>query len=188
LLHTRSQRNFTSGSEAAGTQALDDVSSESVADRLDIGDHDDSDDPMDFNWLSESLIAGAASANLDKDIGNLGDPNDSDSELPSVITVQASSGPLTITIPPLNLATLTPQATQVKKTCIPLQILFDYPANMDVTNLPSEGMNSFWRGGIENLEKEMEAYEILNSSGESSDGIQPDIPSTLVDLDSVYVR
>jgi hypothetical protein len=30
-----------------------------------------------------------------------------------------------------------------------------------------EGMNTFWRGGIENLEKEMEAYEILNSSEEN---------------------
>jgi hypothetical protein len=44
------------------------------------------------------------------------------------------------------------------------------------------GMNSFWRGGIENLEKEMEACEILNSSGDSSDGIQPEIPTTLADF------
>jgi hypothetical protein len=45
---------------------------------------------------------------------------------------------------------------------IPLKILFDYPAG---TELPSEGINSFFRGGIENLEKEMEAYDILLLSG-----------------------
>jgi len=33
-------------------------------------------------------------------------------------------------------------------------------------------MNSFWRGWIKNLEKEMEAYNILNeSTEENSDGI-----------------
>jgi len=96
--------------------------------------------------------------------------------------VQAPSGPLIITIHPLNSATPSSQATQVKKTCIPLEILFDYPNN---TDLPSEGMNSFWRGGIENLEKEMEVYEILNSSEENSDGIQPEIPTMLVDSDVI---
>jgi len=66
---------------------------------------------------------GAASTNADKDVVDDLDEN----ELPLVITVQAPSGPLTITIPPLNLATLSPQATQLKRTCIPLKILFDYP-------------------------------------------------------------
>jgi hypothetical protein len=42
-------------------------------------------------------------------------------------------------------------------------------------------MNTFWRGGIENLEKEMEACEILNLSEENSDGVQPEI-STTVDV------
>ena len=46
-------------------------------------------------------------------------------------------------------------------------------------------MNSFWSGGIENLEKEMETYELLISSDENSDGIQFENPTTLVDLDII---
>ena len=80
-----------------------------------------------------------------------------------------------ITIPPLNSATLSPQATPLKKTCIPLEILFEYPTD---TELPSEGINSFWRGGIENLEREMDAYKI-SAYDEASDGIQPEIPTTV---------
>jgi len=38
-------------------------------------------------------------------------------------------------------------------------------------------MNTFWRGGIQNLEKEMEAYELLNSSEENTDDIDPEIPT-----------
>ena len=72
---------------------------------------------LDFDQLSEHLIAGAASANADKDIS---DDLDETDELPPAVTVQAPNGPLTITIPPLNSATLSPQATQVKRTCIPL--------------------------------------------------------------------
>ncbi|KAI9450428.1 hypothetical protein BJY52DRAFT_1302726 [Lactarius psammicola] len=83
-----------------------------------------------------------------------------------------------VTIPPLNSATLSSQATQVKRTCIPLEILFNYTAD---TDMPSEGMNSFWRGGIENLEKEMETCEILNSSEEFSDGTQVEDPIVPVD-------
>ncbi|KAF8804447.1 hypothetical protein BYT27DRAFT_7258919 [Phlegmacium glaucopus] len=161
LIHARGKRNFTS---EAGEQEPD-----SVADHLDIGDHDDL---LDFHQLSEHLIAGAASANGDKDIG---DDYDAD-ELPPAVTVRAPSGPFTITIPPLNSATLSAQATQAKKTCIPLEILFNYPTAMD---LPSEGVNSFWRGGIENLEKEMEAYEILNSSEENAYGNHPEIPTNV---------
>jgi hypothetical protein len=76
----------------------------------------------------------------------------------------------------------------VKKTCIPLGILFNYPTNTDLPQAASDlegmyrGMSSFWRGDIENLEKEMEAYEILNSSGDSSDGIQPEIRTTPADF------
>ena len=55
-------------------------------------------------------------------------------------------------------ATLSSQATQAKRTCIPLKIFFYYPTDIDT---PSEGMNSFWRGGIENLANEMEAYSII---------------------------
>ena len=117
---------------------------------------------LDFDQLSEHLIAGAASANADKDIS---DDLDETDEIPPAITVQAPSGHLTITIPPLNSATPQAQATGVKKTCIPLKILFNYPTG---TELPSEGINSFWQGGIENLEKEMEAYDILSELAEEN--------------------
>ncbi|KAH9020520.1 hypothetical protein EDB83DRAFT_2320545 [Lactarius deliciosus] len=145
-----------------------------AADHLNI-DQDDSDGLTDFNQLSKCLIAGAASANFDKDIG---DSDDNLNELPPAVaaSVQALSGPLTITIPPLNSASLSPQASQLKRTCIPLGTLFDYLTD---TDLPSEGMNTFCRGGIENLAKEMEACEILNSSEEAADGIQSEIPAML---------
>jgi len=71
---------------------------------------------MESHPLSKCLIAGAASTNDDKDIGD-------DNEL---------TPPLRITIPPLNLATPTHQAAQVKKTSIPLKILFKYPTDKDL--------------------------------------------------------
>jgi hypothetical protein len=117
---------------------------------------------LDFNQLSEHLIAGAASANADRDIGN-------DDDKPPV-TVLAP--PLRITIPPLNSATLSHRATLVMKTSIPLKILFKYPAATDLP-LDESRMNSFWRGGIQNLEKEMEAYELLSLSKENLDVINP---------------
>ena len=114
---------------------------------------------MDFDELSETLIAGAASARLDRD------------ELLPDIDMPAPSGSLRITIPPLHSSFLSSQATQLKRTCIPLEILFEYPTDTDC----DKGMNSFWKGGIENLEKEMEVYEILNLNEEALDGIQPEI-------------
>jgi hypothetical protein len=136
-----------------------------AVDHFNIGDQDD--DLLNFDQLSECLIVGAVSTNADKDVGDNLDEN----ELPPAITVQAPSGPLTITIPPLPSATLSPQATQAKRTCIPLKILFDCPTDIDM-HLEAQGMNSLWRGGIEDLEEEMEAYNILNeSTKENSDGI-----------------
>jgi hypothetical protein len=64
----------------------------------------------------------------------------------------------------------------VKKTSIPLKILFKYPAATDLP-LDESGMNSFWRGGIQKLEKEMEAYELLSLSKENLDVINPEIPT-----------
>lgn len=106
--------------------------------------------------------------NADRDIGN----DDGHDKPP--ITVLAP--PLRITIPPLNSATLSHQATLAKKTSIPLKILFKYPAATDLP-LYESGMNSFWRGGIQNLEKEMEAYELLSLSEENVDVINPEIPT-----------
>ena len=167
LLYTRGKRNFTTEARA---QEPDNDGLTSTVDHFDIGDQDN--DLLDFDPLSERLIAGAASANADKDVGN----DLYENELPLAVTVQAH-GPLMITIPPLNSATLRPQATRAKKTCIPLEILFDYPVNI---GMASEGMNSFWRGGIENLEKEMEAYDILNQSTEENPMVSTEIETMLV--------
>ena len=123
---------------------------------------------MDFDELSETLIAGAASARLDRDVG---DDYDNPNELLPDIDMPSLSGSLSITIPPLHSSFLSSQATQLKRTCIPMEILFEYPTDTDCDKV----MNSFWKGGIENLEKKMETYKILNLNEEALDGIQPDI-------------
>jgi len=121
----------------------------------DINDQELEDGLVDFNQLSKHLVASAASANRDRDIGD--DHNDPNDEFPPDIAMPAAT-------------------TQLKKTCIPLEIFFEYPTD---TDLPSEGMNSFWKGGVENLEKEMEAYDILSSNEEASDGTQCEIMATV---------
>ena len=60
------------------------------------------------------------------------------------------------------------------KVVIPLRILFKYPTESD---LPSEGMNTFWKGGIQNLEKEMEVCELLSSEGEENTDEVPETPA-----------
>ena len=114
---------------------------------------------------------GATLANNDKDAGN--DNND----LPATVLAPL----LTITIPPLNLVALSlahdpHQATLVKKTSISLKTLFKYPAATDLP-LDESRMNSFWWGGIQNLENELEAYELLSLSEENTDVINPKIPT-----------
>ncbi|KAH9017741.1 hypothetical protein EDB83DRAFT_2320987 [Lactarius deliciosus] len=165
LVPTQVQQSFTLSPPAAGrAQALELVSSS-----LETGDQDD--EFMGFEQLTDHLIAGVAAENIDSD------PN----ELPLTIMVPAPSGPLMITILPLNSAILSPQATQVTKTCIPLESLFNYTADRDHL----EGMNSFWKGGITNLENEMKAYEVSDSNEESSDCTQPEVPNVPVDLDMI---
>ena len=159
LLHAHGKQNFTSQQEP-------DQESDTLP--LDHYGVSNSDDLLDFNELSEHLIVGAASANADRDVGN----DDGHDEPP--VTVLAP--PLRITIPPLNSVTLSHQATLVKKISIPLKILFKYPAATDLP-LDESGMNSFWRGGIQNLEKEMKAYELLSLSEENVDVINPEIPT-----------
>ena len=158
LLHTRVKRNFS------GFTPQQDNQESNASDHPNIsnlnGDDSESDleDLLDFNQLSEHLIMGAASANVDKDVGDDNDDDNDDSEPPP---------PLRITIPPLNSANRDHdehRATPVKKTSIPLKTLFIYPVAA-IDPLDESGMNLFWKGGIQNLEKEMEAYELL-SAGE----------------------
>ena len=157
LLPTRARRQFTSQLSTSGQP---DLGSDSVANNHDFSEPDDL---LDFSELSEQLIASAAAASHDKDVGD-----DNDDEFPPI-------PPLTITIPPLSSTTLSNQATRVKKTSIPLEVLFEYPTDADP---PAEGLNSFWKGGIENLEKEMEAYEILCSNEQNIDGMGLENPSS----------
>jgi hypothetical protein len=84
-----------------------------------------------YNQLSDHLIAGAASANGDKDVGDI------DNDDPPLTLCRPI---LTINISPLNPATHLASSGPVKIT-IPLRILFKYPAESD---LPSdEGVNVF---------------------------------------------
>jgi hypothetical protein len=166
LLHTRSKRNF-----AGITSSSPDQQNDSDQDQPDISNGDDQ-DPLDFDQLSAHLIEGAASANIDRDVGD-GDDND---ELPAI------APSLTITIPPLNSTALSDaHRAPVKKTSIPLKILFKFPTTTDLP-LDESGMNSFWKGGIQNLEKEMEAYELLTRSlgEESADIINLEIPTAMM--------
>lgn len=175
LLRTQAKRNFNFGSEAqAGRQ-----DAEPSADDLDL-ELGDINDPLDFDQLSERLIANAASANGDKDVG---DADASDDELPSTIMPVP---PLTITIPPLNSATRSVQSNTLAPVIvsIPLRKLFKYPLEKDP---PSDGMNTFWRGGIRNLDRELEAYDLLGDSREPGDsedtttteGINPEISNNM---------
>ena len=80
-----------------------------------------------------------------------------------------------ITVPPLNPATRLTSRQVAVKVSIPLKTLFKYPTDATV-DPPLEGMNKFWRGGIQNLDKEMEAYELLAAGEESTDEI-PETPT-----------
>jgi hypothetical protein len=154
LLRARGKQSFTQASRQEPGCELECKPSD-----ININDSD----LLNFNQLSKVLIARAASANDDKDVGN-------DDEL------TPPAPPLRITIP------LTHQATQVKKTFIPLKNLFKYSTDKDP---PPDGMNSFWKGGIQNLETKMEAYEILcsDSSKENHEGSSIEIPAMQVDID-----
>jgi hypothetical protein len=165
LLRTQAKRSFNFGSEAQK-----DAEPSVDSDDQDLGDIND---PLDFDQLSERLIAGAASASGDKDVGDVDASDDSD-ELPSTIMPVP---PLTITIPPLNSATRSVQSNTLAPVIvsIPLRILFKYPPEKDP---PSDGMNTFWRGGIQNLDRELEAYDLLSGSREPGDSLAEDTTTT----------
>ena len=104
---------------------------------------------------TDTLIAGAAAANGDRDVGDV----DDDEPPPHTSTT------FTITVPPRNPAAPSLPSGLVK-VAIPLKILFKYSTESDPR---AEGMNTFWKGGIQNLEKEMEAYELLSLDEENTD-------------------
>ena len=177
LVRAQAKRNFNFSSQAGELPVLDDDQGHGFGG---INDSESESDPLDFDQLSTQLIDGAASASNDKDVG---DADASDDELPSTVIMPPL--PLTITIPPLNTATRSAHITPVKVS-IPLKNLFKYPADKDP---PSDGMNAFWRGGIQNLDRELEAYELLSGSvGEPGDSeetttaheINPDMNDNMI--------
>ncbi|KAG6909647.1 hypothetical protein DXG01_016227 [Tephrocybe rancida] len=71
-----------------------------------------------------------------------------------------------IRIPP-SAGTLTYRAPEtIPKVSIPLKELFLHPTVDGTMVTPLNGMGYFWHGGIGNLEKEMEAYELLLAAEE----------------------
>lgn len=122
-------------------------------DHLDIS-HDE--DILNFTELSAQLIAAATAADID--------------DIPSPLAFQgaAPSAHLSITIPP---HTSGPSVGPIsrEKTSIPLKILFKYPSTEDLDSVSRpdyQGMDFFWNGGIENLNREMESYDLLFSGTE----------------------
>ena len=170
LLHTRGKRNFAGSTSSSQQQQPENEESDTG---INLDDSDDQ-DPLDFDQICAHLIESAASANVDRDVG------DDDSNENDEFSANTPSPPLKITISPLNSATLSDARAPVKKTSIPLEILFKYPTTTDLP-LDESGMNSFWQGGIQNLEKEMEAYELLTRSlGEDSENadVNPETPTS----------
>jgi len=108
---------------------------------------DEIEDVLDFDQLAEQLIEDAASNNVDEP--------DTDEEFPLP--------PLTIRLP-LHAIQAALQTTLSAAPKIPLKSLFIFPED---SSAPSE-MEYFWKGGIQNLDKEMEVYEALCSSQESA--------------------
>ena len=108
------------------------------------------DDVLDFEQLAKQLIEDAA-AEID------GDTDAEDDKRPPP--------PLTIRLPLHAIrGALPPDATMTTKTAIPLMSLFIFPG--DQNSSPEVGIDYFWKGGIENLDKEMEACEALFASQE----------------------
>jgi hypothetical protein len=66
---------------------------------------------------------------------------------------------------------------------VPLKILFDYPTDIYT---PSKEMNSFWSGGIVNLEKEIEAYDILSEWTEENSNENTWFPTIFINSNVIW--
>ena len=138
LVHTRECRDFsmpeTSGSGATGIGE----DSEATAEVEDL-------EIPDFDQLARELIEDAS-----EDVEEL----DADEDPPLI--------PLTIRLPlqAIHSALQEMPPTRSAATKIPLKSLFVFPENLDTTS----ELAYFWKGGIQNLEKEMTVHEILCSN------------------------
>lgn len=152
LLRPRQKRHF-----AAPTNGELDIA-------LDNEDNAADDNNMAFDAIAAALIADATA--------------DSDEDLPLPIvpvpppllaTICLPAQAIRNALPPLP----TPPATQrVPKTSIPLRDLFIFPGDNNAPDA-GHGIDSFWQGGIKNLNLEIEALEVLSAEDEpdaNSDG------------------
>jgi hypothetical protein len=156
LVRSRGHRNFEAPTSTDWLQETD-------ANDFDTGDFED---VLDFEQLTEQLIEDAAAEiNSDSD-------TEDDELLPPAL-------PLTIRLSLHAIRSALPDppppqpANAAPKTAILLKSLFIFPTSRDS---PSPGIDYFWKGGIENLDKEMEAYEILCSGQEGSGETDTGIP------------
>jgi hypothetical protein len=103
---------------------------------------------LDFDQLARQLIEDAS-----EDVGEL----DADEDPPQM--------PLTIRLPLQAIQSALQETTPARSatTKIPLESLFNFPEDLGT---PLE-LAYFWKGGIQNLEKEMVAHEILCLSQDS---------------------
>ena len=108
---------------------------------------------LNFCQLSDQLIASATAADLPEE------SNDKDDSTTQAPLVPLPVRPSTITVPPSTSTCLQTQSTLALKISIPLEKLFVYPTETEMES--SCVLGSFWNGGMKNLEREMEAYEIL---------------------------
>jgi hypothetical protein len=116
---------------------------------------------LDFEELAEELI-NDASTDIESD-------SDSDDEQP----------PLTIRLPLHAIHAALPPSTPLRpvpKTAIPLKLLFIFPTGQPSSS-STAGLDYFWQGGIKNLDKEMEAFEILCASQESPGEADANVPT-----------
>ncbi|KAL0948754.1 hypothetical protein HGRIS_014944 [Hohenbuehelia grisea] len=104
------------------------------------------DDMVDFEDLAEQLIENARqSHSLDSEEGV--EANRSSASNPST----SPPNPAAATSAPL------PQSNSSHlKTSIPLSKLFRYPGS---SSEPWEGLDYYWKGGVRNLDEEMQAHE-----------------------------
>jgi hypothetical protein len=145
LVRSRARRNFEAPTSGDATREV------GTSD-LDPGEFNE---VLDFDQLAMQLIK-EAKDDLDSD----------DDEPPPPLTIRLPLQAIHAALP----AATPQQPTIIPKTAIPLESLFIFPTNRES---PSSGMDYFWQGGIKNLDREMEAYEILCEASESA-AVGPD--------------
>ena len=147
LLRPRERRNF-------GMAVPDEEESSEAADNLQV---EGPEALLNFRQLSDQLIASATAADLPV-------PKESNNEDNSTMQAPALGWvppPVrsTIIIPPSTSTHPQTQSAPARKISIALEKLFVYPTETEAESL--QVLGSFWNGGMSNLAREMEVYEVL---------------------------